>query len=98
MRTRDLQRHTALTGALLLGLLAWDASGLDMRLAAWFGGAHGFALSEHWLLTSVLHEGGRVLSWLFAVALTLSVWWPLGPMRRLALRERAQLIVGTLAS
>jgi membrane-associated PAP2 superfamily phosphatase len=93
------QRHLALiTLGLLLVLLAWDASDLDMRMARLFGSAQGFPLSEHWLLTSGLHEGGRLLSWLLVVALTLGVWWPVGPLRELHGRERLQLVVTTLAA
>jgi len=77
-------------------LLAWDASGLDMPLAQWSGGVRGFPLTEHWLLTSGLHEGGRMLSWLLAMWLTLGVWWPVGWLRRLEPRERVQLIATTL--
>ena len=34
----------------LLGLLAWDYSGLDLTLAGWFGNAQGFALRAPTLL------------------------------------------------
>lgn len=91
------QRQLAfITLGLLLALLAWDASDMDMRLARLFGGAHGFALSQHWLLTRGLHDGARLLSWLFVVWLTLAVWWPVGAMRRLQPRERVHLVMTTL--
>ncbi len=84
-------------GSLLL-LLAWDASGLDMVLAHWFGGAQGFPLRDHWLFTTVLHEGARRLSWLLVVGLSLAVWWPVGVLRRIDRSQRLQLVVTILLS
>lgn len=71
--------------------LAWDASGLDLPLARLAGSASGFPWRDHWLLSGVLHEGGRALAWLLALALCLSVWWPVGPMARTGLSERLLL-------
>jgi membrane-associated PAP2 superfamily phosphatase len=90
------RRLVFITLGLLLPLLAWDASDLDMRLAGWFGGAQGFPLTEHWLFTSGLHEGGRIVSWMLAGWLMLGVWWPVGWLCRLEVRERVQLIATTL--
>ena len=77
-------------------LLAWDASGLDLVLAHWFGTAQGFALRDHWLFTTVLHEGARRLSWLLVVGLSLAVWWPVGVLRQLDRWQRLQLVVSIL--
>jgi membrane-associated PAP2 superfamily phosphatase len=85
-----------LTLSLQLFVLAWDASGLDLPLARLAGAADGFPWREHWLLAGVLHEGGRRVSWLLALALCLSVWWPIGPLAQLAPRRRLQLAVTTL--
>lgn len=85
----------ATTGFLVL-LLAWDASGLDMALARLTADASGFPLREHWLLFSVLHEGGRRLAWLLALLLCLGVWWPWGPLRRLRRWQRLRLAASTL--
>lgn len=90
------RRLACITLGLLLALLAWDGSDLDLALARPFGGVHGFPLSQHWLLTSGLHEGARLLSWLLVVWLTLAVWWPLGWLRRLHGHERTQLVATTL--
>ena len=79
-------------------LLAWDASGFDLPLAQAVGTAHGFAWRDHWLLTSVLHDGGRQLSWALALALCLGVWWPAGPLARLPAAQRLQLAVSTLVA
>ena len=82
----------------LAALLAWDASGLDLALAHWFGSADGFALRDHWLFSTVLHDGARRLGWLIALWLCAGVWWPTGVLHRLAQHERLQLAVGTLLS
>lgn len=96
MSSRASWRLALVTLGSLLLLLAWDVSDLDMRLAHWSGGLRGFPLTEHWLLTSGLHEGGRLVSWLLAMWLTLGVWWPIGWLRRLEPQERVQLVATTL--
>jgi membrane-associated PAP2 superfamily phosphatase len=85
-----------ITIALLLLALGWDASGLDLPLARLAGSASGFPWREHWLLAGVLHEGGRRVAWLLALALCLSVWWPVGPLVRIGQAQRLQLAVSTL--
>lgn len=87
---------SALTLALLMVLLAWDASGLDMVLARWTGGPNGFSLRDDWLLTTVLHEAGRLVAWLLVVGLCLAVWWPIGPLAKLPHANRLQLAATTL--
>lgn len=79
-------------------LLAWDASDLDMRMAAWFGGPAGFALQDHWLLEATLHEGGRFLAWACVLAATLMVWWPIGFFKRIDGSRRLQLVLTALAA
>lgn len=86
------------TAGSLLFLLAWDASGLDLLLAHWFGTSQGFALRDHWLLSTVLHEGVRRLSWLLVMGLSLAVWWPVGVLRRIDRSRRLQLVVSILLS
>jgi membrane-associated PAP2 superfamily phosphatase len=85
-----------ITIALLLLALAWDASGLDLPMARLAGSASGFAWRDHWLLEGVLHEGGRRVAWLLAVALCLSVWWPVGPLTRIGQAQRMRLAGSTL--
>jgi membrane-associated PAP2 superfamily phosphatase len=97
MPSRPIPGLTA--GALsLLLLLAWDSSGGDRYLANWAGGAHGFALREHWALTTLMHSGGRVVSWALCLALCLGVWWPMGMLRRIDVARRLQLAGSALAA
>ena len=85
-----------LTSACIILVLGWDAAGLDLPLAHLAGSADGFPWRDHWLLSTVLHNGVRRLSWLFALALCVAVWWPAGPLTRLTQRARLQLAATTL--
>lgn len=70
-------RHDVRWGVLaLLALLLWDASGLDLVAARWFGSPQGFAWRHHWFTSGVLHEGGRAVAWLLLGGLLLNVGWP----------------------
>jgi membrane-associated PAP2 superfamily phosphatase len=84
------------TFAALVFALSWDASGLDLAAAALFGGAAGFPWREHWFLTHVMHEGGRVTAWFVALLLCAGVWLPFGVLRRITLTRRFQLALSTL--
>lgn len=96
MTTFSNRGRLLVTAGLLLAVLAWDASGLDLQMAHWFGGAGGFPLKQHWLFETVLHEGGRIASWIVVLALSLCVWWPVGPLRRIDAGRRLQLVVTAL--
>jgi membrane-associated PAP2 superfamily phosphatase len=100
VQARALPRPNLLPATLLMlaAVLAWDGAGLDLPLAQAIGDANGFALREHWLLSTWLHDGGRWLSWLFASVLCLGVWWPFGPLLGLDASRRLQLAVGCLAA
>jgi membrane-associated PAP2 superfamily phosphatase len=98
MRVVFDRRRLFATAAVLTALIAWDASDLDLRMARWFGGPAGFPLKEDWLFAGVLHEGGRMLSWVVVVGLCLAVWWPFGPLRRIDAGRRLQLVVTALTS
>ncbi|WP_048440752.1 phosphatase PAP2 family protein [Caenimonas sp. SL110] len=84
-------------GALAL-VVMWDVWGLDLATAELVGSSHGFPLREHWLFSSVLHNGARRLSWAVALALCVGVWWPVGILRQLSTSRRAQLAVTTLVA
>ena len=87
---RDL-KVAVLTAVLLL---LWDFSGLDLPVARLFADAHGFALRDHWLTRTVLHEGGRVLSWSVLLLLIVNLRWPL--LWRLPTRTRVWWLLATL--
>jgi len=97
MRSFNL-RSAGLALALLLALLAWDTSGLDMALARQAGGPNGFPLREHWLLTQVLHNDVKYLAWAFTLLLCAWVAWPVGPLARLPYARRLQLPATALAA
>lgn len=77
-------------------LIAWDMSGLDLPMARWFGDGQGFALRSTWFMVHVAHEGARALAWLIVLGLALSIWWPMGALRRVAYERRVQLVVSAL--
>lgn len=64
MPTRPRNSDLIVTGAALLVLFAWEASGLDLTVMRAFGGPGGFAWRDAWLTSEVLHSGGRALAWL----------------------------------
>ncbi|MES2941158.1 MAG: phosphatase PAP2 family protein [Pseudomonadota bacterium] len=94
--TFDAPTWAALAGLLVLAI--WELAGWDMALARLAGSAHGFALREHWFLDSVMHDGMRRVSWFLALLLSLGVWWPAGPLKRLGTSRRLQLALTTLLS
>lgn len=98
MNSRTLQRHAAVTVGVLLLLLALDLAELDLPLARLFGGPEGFPYREHWLLAVVMHEGARLAAWAVVLWLSIGVWWPTGPLRRIPTRARLQLAVTPLAA
>lgn len=67
-----------------LGLLAWEASGLDLTLTRWVGSPSGFAWRDSFLAERLLHGGGRVLGWCLLLLLALDAVrpWLAGPTRR----------------
>jgi membrane-associated PAP2 superfamily phosphatase len=86
------------TATTLALVLAWDLSGLDLALAGLTVGPDGFALRNDWLLTALMHDAMRYVSWLLVVVLCLGVWWPVGPLARADFSARLQLAVSTLAA
>jgi membrane-associated PAP2 superfamily phosphatase len=78
-------------------LLAWDASSLDLALARQFGTPDGFALRDHWWLNAILHTTAKWMAWAMEAGLVVSIWWPVGPFRRLSQGSRVQLALTTLA-
>ena len=93
-----LHQWWGLTSGLLLCLLIWDASGLDLPLARWAGSAQGFAWRNSPALMLWLHEVPRALGIVLLVLMLLGIFWPLGFLNRLARHERVQLALSILAA
>jgi membrane-associated PAP2 superfamily phosphatase len=83
--------HWWLLAGLLL-VLIWDASGLDLALAHWYGTDSGFPLQHDRLLSVWLHDGVRKAGWVLLLALTAGIWLPVGPLRRLTRRQLAWMV------
>lgn len=68
----------------LLALAAWEASGWDLALSRHFGNAAGFVWRHAWFTEQLLHNGGRLASWLLLGGLAWDAWRPVatGPGRR----------------
>jgi membrane-associated PAP2 superfamily phosphatase len=82
-----------------LGLtLGWDASGADLRVMAWLGDAQGFALRDHWWLSTVLHEGAKRLAVLVYLALLWMTVSPWGPWRQIPRLQRLEIVMGITLS
>jgi membrane-associated PAP2 superfamily phosphatase len=71
---RQPPRDIAITLALLAGLLWWEASGLDLVVAGWYGSEAGFALRDSWWTRDLLHNGGRWLAGAALAACALLAW------------------------
>ena len=82
----------------LTGVMAWDASGLDMTVMAWLGSAHGFDLRYNWWLETVLHDSARRAATVLYVALWVMVWRPLGLFRQFQRVERLEMALGVTAA
>ena len=88
----------ALTALLLGAVLLWDAGGLDLPLARRAGSAQGFAWRSVPALVLWLHEVPRALSMGLLVLLGIGAVWPYGFLRRLARRDRVQLVLSIVAA
>lgn len=95
-----LHAWRVVTLLMLGGLLAWDASGLDLHVMAgvgdWVGQgrAGGFPLREQWWLETVLHTAARQLALVVFGGLWLMVWRPVGVFRHSPRLERLEMVVG----
>lgn len=79
----------------LVLLLAWDASHLDLRAMRQVGDANGFALREAWVTRVLIHEGGRLVSYVAMAFIVLLNLWP-RVLPTLSTRERRWWLVTTL--
>jgi membrane-associated PAP2 superfamily phosphatase len=81
-----------------MGLLMWDASGLDLTVMQGFANEQGFALRDNWWLTEVLHTGGRQLAGVEFLALMTMIGWPVGWFRALTRWQRIEIVLGIALS
>lgn len=80
----------------LLGLLAWDASGLDLALAGLMADAHGFHLAGSRFLAAVLHTGARHACLLGAALLLANLARPWGVFKAFPRRDLRWALLATL--
>ncbi len=92
----SLSRDFRFIALALLGLVGWEASGLDLPLEHLWGNVNGFFWRDHWLTSGLLHDGARALAWIILGAMILSLKWPKTFARDLSRRERLWLITTTL--
>jgi membrane-associated PAP2 superfamily phosphatase len=57
-----VRRDLAIALASLALIVAWEASGLDLALAGWYGTVAGFPWRDNWWARDVLHNGERLLA------------------------------------
>jgi len=85
-----------ITLLLLLPLLLWDASGLDVPTARFFGSAQGFAWSQNPLFVLLLHQLPRIVGWLFLLTLAWGTARPWGFLHALSVSDRWQLLLSII--
>lgn len=78
--------------------LFWDASGADLHVMAWLGDAQGFALRDHWWLSTVLHDGARHLALVIYLGILGMVVRPVSLWRQLPRIQRVEIVVGITLS
>ena len=90
------RRDAWIAGIALVGLVLWEASGLDLVATRWIATPEGFPWRDHPLTSGWLHTGGRGLAWAMMALLAVDLARPLasGPSRR----ERARSIGLVLAT
>jgi membrane-associated PAP2 superfamily phosphatase len=58
-------------------LLAWDQSGLDLRISQYIAGPAGFPLQQAWFTRTLLHSGGKVFYGACLLALVINYCKPI---------------------
>lgn len=95
MRARTpLRQLWLLTALSLLCLLAWDFSGLDMRVMQTIADHRGFGLRSNWWMEKVLHDWARQLAVLIYLGMLAMIWLPFGRFRALRRMQRVEIFVG----
>ena len=95
LRPRTPSRQLWLLTALsLLCLLAWDFSGLDMRVMQTIADHRGFGLRSNWWMEKVFHDGARQVAVVMYLGMLAMIWLPLGRLRQLRQMQRVEIFVG----
>ena len=92
------RRLWTLTLLLFVLLALWDAIGLDLPLAHWFGSPQGFALRHQSLFVLLLHELPRMAAWALLAALSVGVFRPWGFLQGLGQAQRWQLVLTVIGA
>jgi len=92
------RRVGLITWVVLVCLLAWDFSGLDMRLMQVFADSRGFQLRDNWWLETVLHTRAKQLAIVAYLGLLVMIWWPQKMLRQLTRWQRCEIVVGITLS
>ena len=93
-----LRRRWAISLLALALLLGWDALGLDLPLARWFGSPQGFAWRGQPALVLLLHELPRWLSGVLLLGLLAAALRPWGGWRAWTPGERWQLVLSVASA
>lgn len=78
--------------------VVWDASGADLSVMRWLGDAQGFALRDHWWLSTIGHDGAKRLAVLVFVGIVWMVFRPMGIWRQMPRTQRLEIVVGITLS
>lgn len=78
--------------------VGWDASGADLSVMHWLGDAQGFALRDHWWLSTVGHEGAKRLAVLVFLGIVWMAFRPMGIWRQMPRLQRIEIVVGITLS
>jgi membrane-associated PAP2 superfamily phosphatase len=92
--TAPLHLWRVVTLLVLVCLVAWDASGLDLSVMASLGNTAGFTLRDQWWLETVFHTGARQLALVAFVGLWVMVWRPVAVFGHFQRIERLEMVVG----
>jgi membrane-associated PAP2 superfamily phosphatase len=87
-----------LWGLLLVLTLIWDGWGADLNTMGWLAGPQGFALRDHWWLSTVMHDGAKQLAVLMYLGVLVMTLWPLGIWRQLPRIQRLEIAAGMTLS
>ena len=91
-------RCVVYTGVCLLGLLAWDFSGLDLGVMHLLADARGFAWRDSAWLADIFHTGARRLAIVIYLGVVCTLFWPWGIFRDITRRQRIEVVVGIALS